>query len=146
MTHVKVHNPMSKSFDGFVKDFFNDFPTAVGKSLREDVLHFPPVNIIDTPDSYEVELIAAGMSKEDFKVNLENNVLTISAQKQEEEKKEDEKVIRREFSKRSFSRSFTIDEKIESENISAKYENGVLHLSLPKREIAKAVKKDITIL
>jgi len=77
---------------------------------------------------------------------LENNLLTISAEKKEDNLTNDSKVIRREFSTRGFKRSFTIDDKIELNEIAAKYENGILKLTLPKREAAKAFSKEITIL
>ncbi len=146
MTHVKMNSPFSKSLNGFVNDFFNEFPTAVGKTVREDVLSNPPVNIEETPNAYLVTLSAPGYQKSDFKVSLENHLLTISSEKKENSIDETNKQIRKEFSLRSFKRSFTIDEKIEAENISAKYENGILHLELPKRETAKAFAKDIEIL
>ncbi len=146
MTHVKVNsNNVAKSIDGFMKDFFNEFTPAVNKTIREDVLNFPPVNIVDTPDTYEVELLIPGFDKADFKVKLENNLLTISAEQKKTEMPADHKVVRREFASRSFKRSFTLDDKIEVENISAKYENGILNLTLPKRELAKAFSKEISI-
>ncbi len=146
MTHVKVNNQFSKSLNGLVNDLFNEFPTAVSKSLREDVLNYPPVNIVETPDNYLVELLAAGYDKADFKVGLDNNLLTISAEKKENAAQENSKTLRKEFSNRSFKRSFNLDEKIEAANITAKYENGILLLELPKREIAKTITKDIEIL
>ena len=145
MTLVKVNNQLSRSFDGLMKDLFNEFPSNLGKTVREDVLHFPPVNILDTAGSYQLEIAAPGLEKADFNVKLENNLLTISTEKKEEKTASAEKMIRREFSQRSFKRSFTIDEKIDAENISAKYENGILKLELPKKEIAKAVAKEINI-
>ena len=143
---VKVNRPLNKSLNGFVNEFFNEFPTAMGKTMREDILHYPPVNIIETPDSYFVHLMAPGLQKSDFKVALDNNTLTISTEIEELAGAETEKLLRKEFSIRSFKRSFTINEKVEAENISAKYENGIMVLELPKREIAKAVKRDINIL
>lgn len=145
MTYVKVNNGFVKSIDGMIKDLFNEFPSAVSKTVREDVLHFPPVNIIDTPASYKVEMAAPGFEKNDFKVNLEANVLTISTETKEEIPSETDKVIRREFSLKAFKRSFTIDEKIDTENISAKYENGILTLTLPKKEVVKPAAKSINI-
>lgn len=144
MTHVKV-NPMHKSFNGIVNEFFNEFPAAVGKSLREDVLHYPPVNIRETADAYFVYLSAPGLQKADFKIKLDNKVLTISSERKEEALKENEKLVRNEFGIRNFKRSFTVDEKIESDNISARYENGIMILELPKREMAKDVSKEINI-
>lgn len=145
MTLVKVNSPLSKSIDGMMKDFFNEFPSTVSKTFREDVLHFPPVNITDTPTSYQLEVAAPGFEKADFKVNLEANVLTISTEKKEEKSNEADKLVRREFSYKGFKRSFTIDEKIDSENISAKYENGILKLDLPKKEVLRTGAKEINI-
>ena len=145
MTLVKVNNPLSKTFDGMMKELFNEFPAAVNKAVREDVLHFPPVNIVDKKDSYQLEVAAPGFEKADFNVKLEGNILTISTEKKETVSESTDKMIRQEFSYRSFKRSFTIDEKIDGENISAKYENGILKLVLPKKEDLKSEAKDINI-
>jgi HSP20 family protein len=146
MTLVKVNNPLNKQLDSMMKDFFNEFPTAVSKTFREDVLLFPPVNIIDKTDKYLLELASPGFEKADFNIKLEENMLTISTEKKVENVGESDKVIRKEFSYKTFKRSFTIDEKIDAEHISAKYENGILSLELPKKEIAKAGAKEINIL
>jgi HSP20 family protein len=145
MTLVKVNNPLSRSFDGLMKDLFNEFPSNFGKAVREDVLHFPPVNILETESSYQLEIAAPGFDKADFNVKLENNLLTISSEKKDEKNESTGKSVRKEFSYKSFKRSFTIDEKIEAANISAKYENGILKLELPKKETAKAIAKEINI-
>lgn len=145
MTLVKVNNPLARSFDGLMKDIFNEFPAAVGKTVREDVLHYPPVNILETPGSYQLDVAAPGLEKADFIVKLEENLLSISAEKKEDKADPANKLLRREFSQRAFKRSFTIDEKIDTQNISAKYENGVLKLELPKKEVTKPVSKEINI-
>lgn len=145
MTLVKVNNPLSRSFDGLMKDLFNEFPVGLSKTVREDVLHFPPVNIAENNSSYQLEIAAPGFDKADFNIKLEENLLTISNEKKEEKTDTENKQIRKEFSYRSFKRSFTIDEKIDAEKINARYENGILKLDLPKKEIAKAVAKEINI-
>ena len=145
MTFVKVNNPINKSIDGFMNELFNELPVNFGKSIREDVLHFPPANIIEKPGQYQIQLASPGMEKADFIVKLDGKVLTISAEKKAETKAEDEKMIRKEFGYKSFKRSFTLDEKIDANNITAKYENGILTLELPKKEEAKHVAKDIVI-
>lgn len=145
MTLVKVNNPLSKSIDGMMKEIFNDFPTAFGKTVREDVLQFPPVNIVEREVNYQLEIAAPGFEKADFNVSLDGNLLTISTEKKEEKNETTDKMIRKEFSYRSFKRSFTLDEKIDMEHIVAKYENGILKLELPKKEIAKPVAKAINI-
>lgn len=145
MTLVRVNNPIAKTIDGMMKDIFNDFPTSFSKAVREDVLHFPPVNILDKTTAYHLEIAVPGFEKSDFNVNLDGNVLTISTEKKAEHDETTEKMIRREFSYKSFKRSFTLDEKIDTEKIQAKYENGILKLELPKKEIALAGKKEISI-
>jgi HSP20 family protein len=145
MTLVKVNNPLSRSLDGLMNNFFNEFPTTVSKTFREDVLHFPPVNIVENADAYQLQVAAPGFEKADFNVKLENNILTVSTEKKEEKNESAGKMIRREFSYKAFKRSFTIDEKINEEGISARYENGILTLELPKKEIAKPAAKEINI-
>lgn len=144
MTLVKVNNPVAKTFDGLLNDLFNEMP-SLGKNLREDAVGFPPVNITEVADAYQIEVIAPGMEKADFSLKLDGNLLTISAEKKKETKDEHSKAIRREFNYRAFKRSFTLDEMINSGNIAAKYENGVLKVELPKKEEVKAVTKEITI-
>lgn len=145
MTLVKVNNPINRSFDGLMNELFNELPATFGKAVREDVLHFPPVNITEKNDAYHIVLAAPGMEKADFNVKLEGKLLTISAEKKEEKAAENEKMIRREFSHRAFKRSFTLDEKIDAGSISAKYENGILQLVLPKKEEVKNPAKEIVI-
>jgi HSP20 family protein len=145
MTLVKVNNPMNKTFDGLMNELFNELPVNFGKSIREDVLHFPPANIVEKTDLYKIEMAAPGMEKADFIVKLDGKILTISAEKKTETKTENEKMIRKEFGYKSFSRSFTLDEKIDAANITARYENGILTLELPKKEEVKGGAKEITI-
>jgi len=144
MTLVKVNN-MNKTFDGLMNELFNELPVNLGKSIREDVLHFPPANIVEKADLYKIELAAPGMEKADFNVKLDGKILSISAEKKTEAATENEKMIRKEFGYKSFKRSFTLDEKIDAANITAKYENGILTLELPTREEVKGGAKEITI-
>ncbi len=144
MSYVKLNNSYP-SFDGLMKELFNEFPSAISKTVREDVLNYPPVNISEKPTMYLVELNAAGYEKADFNVKLDGNILTISAAQKTETLQENEKSIRKEFVAKAFKRSFTLNEKIETEQIVAKYENGILKIDLPKKENANAAAKDITI-
>ena len=146
MTLVKVNNPVARSFDGLMNQFLNDFPSATGKTIREEFLGFPPVNIDEKPNSYQLQLAVPGYEKTDFTVKLEADLLTISAGKTTETKDETVKSIRKEFSNKSFKRSFTLDEKIDGANIVAKYENGILHVEIPKKELEKTAAKEIAIL
>ena len=146
MTLVKVNNPVARSFDGLMNQFLNDFPSATGKTIREEFLGFPPVNIDEKPNSYQLQLAVPGYEKTDFTVKLEADLLNISAGKTAETKDETVKSIRKEFSNKSFKRSFTLDEKIDGANIVAKYENGILHVEIPKKELEKTAAKEIAIL
>ncbi len=145
MTFVKVNNQPVKNFDGIMKDIFNEIPATFGKTFREDVLGFPPVNIAESVNAYLLEVSAPGMEKTDFTIKLDGTLLVISAAKKEEATDASLKRIRKEFSYKGFKRSFTLDEKIEVANIEAKYENGVLKLTLPKKEETKPASQQITI-
>ena len=92
-----------------------------------------------------MEVVAPGFLKEDIKIALDNYKLTISGEKRSEEDNKTEKLIRNEYKFQSFKRSFTIDEKTDVENISAKFENGVLTLNLPMKGEVKEVAKEISI-
>lgn len=97
--------------------------------------NLPAANVTETPDEFKVELSVPGFSKEDFKIEIEKSILSISASKENkaEEKDENEKVIRQEFTSSSFSRSFILPENVDTENISAEQKDGVLNISLPKK-------------
>ena len=99
----------------------------------------PAVNIRETNENFIVEMAAPGMDRNDFKVELDGNLLTISSEKQDQrEVKEEEKYSRCEFSYQSFQRSFQLQKDVvDAEKIEAKYVNGVLHLTIPKKEEAK---------
>jgi HSP20 family protein len=99
----------------------------------------PLVNVKETNENFEVEMAAPGMNKEDFKVQLDGNLLTITSEKnQENETKDGERYSRREFSYQSFQRSFQLPkEVVDADKIEAKYESGVLKLVIPKNENAK---------
>lgn len=142
MTLVKVNNNGHRVLSNFVDEFFQGFPAGLG---REDSLSFPPVNVHETADAYHLELAAPGRTKEDFQLTVDKGQLTISFEKKEETKSEDYKTIRKEFSFKSFKRSFNLDDKIDANAIQAKYENGVLKLLLPKKNEVKEAAKQISI-
>ena len=145
MTLVKVNNEFGRTMDVLMKDLFTEFPTAMSKTFREDFLKYPPVNISEKTSSFLIELSSPGFEKEDFLVKLDGNILNISTEKKVEQQQDGTKMIRNEFTYKPFRRSFTIDEKIDAENIVAKYENGILRLELPKKETVKAPTKAINI-
>ena len=137
MTIVKRFNSYLPSFwDNFFNRDLLDWNTSNFSSTDTTL---PAVNVKETDDAFEIEVAAPGMSKGDFKINLENNLLTISSEKNEV-RKESEKghFTRREFSYQSFQRSFTVPETlVNGDQITAKYCEGILCITLPKREEIK---------
>lgn len=127
-----------KNVNDLFEDFFN-YPT-LWKGLNA-----PAVNIHETNDSYHLEVSAPGLNKDDFKVNLDKGLLTISYEKKNEQENSEYQTRRREFSVSSFKRSFSVDEKINADGIEAKYENGILKLLLPKKDEVKVAAKQIAI-
>jgi HSP20 family protein len=130
-------------FDDFeMRDFFRPFYGTGGMRT------IPAVNVKETDKSFELELAVPGMKKEDFKIELQNDTLTISAEREEkkEEKDKEDSYSRREFSYRSFSRSFSLPEKlVDGEHISANYRDGILRLSVPKTQKESKAPKRIEI-
>lgn len=117
------------------------FPSILGEIFNEEVFNkvsnrvsMPAVNLVESDNSYEIHLAAPGLKKEDFKISLENKVLTISSEKSTENEELEDKFTRKEYSYSSFSRSFTLPENTDIEGIEAKYEKGELRLNLPKKE------------
>ncbi len=147
MAYVKFNSrPFEGTFNNLVDDLFTELPVLFKNDFnnaeRKGTI---PVNVKETEKSYQLEVVAPGFEKSDFKVNMEQDLLTISAEKKSEVKDENEKYIRREYSFRSFKRSFTLDEKIDATNIEASYVNGVLTLNLPKKVAVKAAATEIII-
>jgi HSP20 family protein len=106
----------------------------------------PAANILEHPDSFELDLAAPGLKKDDFKIHLENNVLTISSEVKDEKEEEEKNYTRKEFHYSSFSRSFTLPRSVDLEKIKADYENGILKVMLPKKDDARVdIKKEIKI-
>src|ERR1700743_3455233 len=114
MTLVKVNNNGHRVFSNLVDEFFQGFPAG---HKREDSLGFPPVNVHETADAYHLELAAPGRTKEDFQLTVDKGQLTIAFEKKEEAKSEEYKTIRKEFSFKSFKRSFNLDDKIDANGI-----------------------------
>ena len=134
MTLVK----RSPNMPTFFSDFF-DMERAFGTDfLEKDFFKsMPAANITEDMNQFKVELAVPGMSKNDFHINVENDVLTISAEKKDEKEEKNEKFTRKEFFFGSFVRSFTLPNSVASEKIEGKYDNGILKLVIPKKEEAK---------
>ncbi len=140
MTLTRRNGNLTNSFPSLFDDWFSrDLLDWNNSNFSNTGTTLPAVNVKETPETFEVEMAAPGMQKEDFKVELNNNILTISSeQRNEHEEKENDKYSRKEFSYQSFQRSFQLSrEAVDADNIQAKYENGVLHLTIPKREEVK---------
>lgn len=146
MTLMKFNKPVNRGLNSFVDEFFNDFPVLFNEGFNKSVSNgFVPANIKETNEAYQLDIVTPGFEKNDFKVNIETNILTVTAEKKTEEKKENEKQVRNEYSYRSFKRSFTLDDSIDASKIDAKYVNGVLALNLPKKTEVKQAAKEISI-
>ena len=127
------------SWPSWFDDFWNrDFLDWDNKNFSATDSTLPSVNVKETEDNYEVEVAAPGMDKKDFHITLDGNLLTISSEKQTNHEQEKGNYTRREFSYQSFQRSFELPKDVvDEESIEAKYNNGVLHLVIPKKEEAK---------
>lgn len=122
------------------------FAPALFDNAWDFSVKMPSANITENGKDYKIELAAPGLEKKDFKIELENKVLTISSEKEEEKKEENKNFKRREFSYSSFSRSFQLPEDVLADKIDAKYENGLLKLTVPKKEVAVSnPKKEIKV-
>lgn len=126
-------------FPGLFDHLTRDWLDWTNSNYSSSGTNIPAVNIRETQEGFEVEMAAPGMSKKDFNIELDNNLLTISSEKQHEnEQKENERFTRREFSYQSFKRSFSLPKDVvDADKIAARYENGVLQLHIPKKEEAK---------
>jgi HSP20 family protein len=139
MTLVKFNRknemPVFSTFSNMLDNLFErEFPDI----FRSEPSHtVPAVNVIESKDGFILELAAPGMDKNDFRLKMEHNILSITGQKENNKEENDSKYTRKEFSYCSFERSFTLPNTVNSENINASYENGVLKISLPKKEEAK---------
>ncbi len=121
-------------------EFFNDFN---GSDFRK--WNAPAVNISENDKEYKLQLAVPGMKKEDFKIAIEENMLVVSAENKKENEEKTERFTRKEFSFSSFTRRFNLPENVDENQISANYENGIMHLALPKKAEAKPVAREISI-
>ena len=118
-------------FDGLLNDnWLSDF----GFDNRKCT---PAVNVIENNDDFRIEVAAPGLSKNDFHINVENKVLTISSEKENKVEQNDGNYVRKEFSYNTFTRSFSLPDSVAEEKILATYNAGVLSIEIPKREEAK---------
>ncbi|MCE3295060.1 MAG: molecular chaperone Hsp20 [Crocinitomicaceae bacterium] len=121
-------------FDDSIFDFFGKDNGFKDPFFKRD--NMPAVNIRESDSSYEIEAVIPGLKKEDIHVDIERGVLTISGESKSEQEKKDENFARKEFSYSSFKRSFSLPENITEQDVKAKYEDGILKLSVTKKEEA----------
>jgi HSP20 family protein len=133
---AKFNERLPFAFDDFFKPWNNWFETDVfpGRAMT-----MPAVNITDNKDDFIVSLAVPGMKKDDFKIDIDGNMITISCEKEEKKEDKEAKYTCKEYNYSSFSRSFTLPEEILKDKIEARYEDGVLKIMLPKKEEAKKV-------
>ena len=142
----KLPAKASASFPTLLDDFFKPWSEWFNGGLGRE-LTVPAVNIMENKDDYRISVAAPGLKKNDFNIDVDGNMLTISSEKEESKQEKDAKYTRKEYSYSSFSRSFSLPEEVNQEKIEATYEDGVLKVMLPKKEEAKrlAVSKHIAI-
>jgi HSP20 family protein len=136
----KTRTSWPNLFDEF---FSNDYHPVFfdwdgGRSL-------PAVNITESKKDYKVEVAAPGLTKNDFKINLDENVLTVSSEKEVKNETQEEDVLRKEFSYSSFSRCFTLPETADADKIKASHKDGVLSITIPKKEVKNTPAKEIKV-
>lgn len=137
-------NWIDQLFQDNLNRFFNDDLWGFNGLERQVNV---PVNLKETDKTYEMELVAPGLKKEDFKLNVSNDMLTISFEEKDEQSEENknEGWLRKEYRMQSFSRSFNLDDTVDVSKISAAYNNGILYLTLPKKENAQKLSRTIEV-
>ncbi|MGB3868965.1 MAG: Hsp20/alpha crystallin family protein [Flavobacteriales bacterium] len=130
-------------FSGMLEHFLGNMEQIQG---RDDMPgNLPRVNITEQSEGYKLELQAPGYAKEELKLNVKEDVLTISAEQEQQDEQESERFTRREFAKRSFTRSFRLPDLVDADGIKAEHLNGVLTVSIPKKAEVKPAVKEISI-
>ncbi len=137
-------NPETSFFPSFSSWMDDFFPESSFKSAMKGV-SVPAVNVKESKDAFKLDVAAPGFKKEDFKLEVKNGYLTISGESKEEKEDKDETFTRREYSYNSFSRSFSLPENVNGEDVEAKYSDGVLKVTLPKKKSDEKPVKQIAV-
>ncbi|MBK9282947.1 MAG: Hsp20/alpha crystallin family protein [Sphingobacteriaceae bacterium] len=141
MTQIKKKDE-GVFFPSFVSDFFNSDNFFGNRFFDKDFgRNLPAVNIKEKPTEFNIDFAVPGFNKNDFKIEADNNVLTVSAESKNEKNEENEKFTRKEYSFNSFSRSFTLPQSVNESSIQANYTDGILKLVIPKKEPDKGTGK-----
>ena len=138
LTINRAIDSMPFAFDDFFKPW-NEWFDNGNTNLWARAMNIPAVNVAEHKDEYIVELAVPGMKKDDFAINVDGNILTISSEKEESKEEKEKKFTRKEYNYASFSRSFTLPDEVNMDKIDAKYENGILKIVLPRKVEAKKI-------
>ena len=145
VTMYSKNHIMPRALGSLIEDIFSNGINKVwgeeGLTDRADA----PVNIRESDNAYELHLVAPGLKKEEFKINIDRNILTLSFEHKEEETEQTGKLLRNEYKAKSFKRSFTLNDKIDAAGISARYTDGILNVTLPKKEQNEVTAQEINV-
>ena len=131
-------------FDDFFKPWNEWFDVGTGVFNR--TLNIPAVNIKESKDDFKLSFAVPGMKKDDFHIGIEGNMLTISSEKEEHHEEKEDRFTRKEYNYSTFSRSFSLPEYVQKDNIQATYTDGILQINLPKKEeVRKSLVKNIVV-
>jgi HSP20 family protein len=143
MTLTKTSNGNMPSIGNLLSDLFDTDSFFNDTNFRRSWM--PSVNVIEDDKCYELDFAVPGLKKDDFKIEVDRGVLSISAESKSEKEETDKKYTRKEYNYSSFSRSFTLPDNVNEDQLQAKYEDGVLKVVLTKKEEEKSNKKTIKI-
>lgn len=138
MTLITFNNQRRPAFIPSMENMFNNF---FGSEISKDfAVHMPSVNISESDNSYSIEAKAPGFDKNDFKIEVEEGILTVSGEHKQENTSEEKNFVHKEFNFGSFTRRFKLTDSVDEDKIDAKYENGILKIELPKKVAAEQTK------
>jgi HSP20 family protein len=149
-TLAKWYDPMFKentlfpTFSSMVDNFFGKNFDSIIDTMSKGTM-IPAVNVIENNENYILEVAAPGLKKEDFKIDVADNLLTISSEKETEKEKSTKKYTRKEYSFSAFSRTFYLPDDVDADSIHASYENGELTIKIKRKELKSAKKKEVKI-
>lgn len=147
MKLVRFNQPTSNFFNSDFNQLFNQLDTMFPSKSFNNVSYnnIPAVNVKESENGFQIEVAAPGLKKEDFKLSLHENRLTISAKQEKKSEEKTEKYTRQEFNYTSFQRTFTLPKNVDGDKIEATYAEGILHVGLPKKEELKPAVKEIAV-
>ncbi|MBN1253149.1 MAG: Hsp20/alpha crystallin family protein [Bacteroidales bacterium] len=134
MTLIRRVNHNYPNFTNLLEDIFGNVEAGININRNSTL---PSVNIAEEENLFKIEFAVPGMEKNEFNINLDNNVLTVKSEKEQKNEEKNKNFTRREFNYTSFQRSFTLPDSANSEEIKAEYINGILQIEIPKKEEAK---------